>query len=623
MLSAGHLTPKIQDYAIIGDCRAAALVSRYGAIDWLCWPRFDSPSIFAAILDRKKGGCWSISPVAHCDFVRAYIPGSNVLQTQFIGRSGRAILTDLMPVASEEFKRANMVPDHELLRQVECTEGELELDFDLHPRDSYGTKPARIHDLNALGLRIDTADGSYWLRSSVPLAIEADRIHSRLSLKQGQALQFSLTYAEESPTVLPALGDNQRAAIQRSIAWWQGWAAQSTYRGPYGDAVIRSALVLKLLAYAPSGAIAAAATTSLPERIGDALNWDYRYCWLRDASLTVRAFLGLGFLHEAVSFLDWLLHATRRTQPELRILYSMFGDIAPREQELNDLSGYFNSRPVRIGNDARQQLQLDVYGEVIDAAAQYAQRIERFDRTTRKVLVGLGKYVASHWDSSDEGIWEPRSGRQNHTYSRLMCWTALDRLLALDAKGALSGVPRQWFTSERDRIRNQIETRAWNQRLQSYVSDLDGEDFDATLLRLPWYGFEPANSERMLGTYRKVCETLSAGDGLLYRYRREPPEGAFGICGFWMIEYLALGGGTLEQAYRQFEQSLHRANDVGLFAEEIDPVSGDALGNFPQAFTHIGLISAALTIEEQERGKAHPAVHTGEDVRHSGTEARA
>jgi GH15 family glucan-1,4-alpha-glucosidase len=325
----------------------------------------------------------------------------------------------------------------------------------------------------------------------------------------------------------------------------------------------------------------------------------------------------LGFVDEAQAFLTWLLHTTRLTQPKLQVLYTVFGKNAPKEKELSHLEGFAGSRPVRIGNGARQQLQLDIYGEVIEAAAQYAHHVPYFDVTTQKTLTGFGKYVARNWDRPDEGIWEPRSGRSNHTHSRLMCWTALDRILALSEKGLLHGVPRDVFTRERNCIRREIEARAWNDAMQSYVSVLDGTVLDATLLRLAWYGFEHANSQRMQCTYKKICETLGAGDGLLYRNKRQPPEGAFGVCGFWGVEHLALGGGTLAQAHDAFKRLLAYQTDLGLFAEEVDPDSGDALGNFPQAFTHVGLISAALTLAERERGKAHPALHVGADLKPS------
>jgi len=362
VLSSSRPLAEIHDYAAVGDCRSAALVSRYGSVDWLCWPRFDSPSIFAAILDKDKGGYWSISLAGPSRFERTYIRGSNVLETYFISPAGRATLTDLMPVSSEEFKRQHMLPDHEILRQVLCTEGEIKLEVAFCPRPYYGAKAARIHALEQ-GLRVDVGRGAYYLRSSVPIKIDGNDARTEISIRRGDVLHFSLSYSEESPAVLPALGDNARASIERSVRWWQDWAAQAKYQGPYRDAVVRSALALKLLAYAPSGAVAAAVTTSLPERIGGALNWDYRYCWLRDASLTARALLGLGYMEETESFMTWLLHATRLTQPQLRVLYDVFGGFAPREQEL-DLAGYFESRPVRIGNGARHQLQLDVYGEV-------------------------------------------------------------------------------------------------------------------------------------------------------------------------------------------------------------------------------------------------------------------
>jgi GH15 family glucan-1,4-alpha-glucosidase len=615
-------TAEIGDYGVVGDCRAVALISKHGSVDWLCWPRFDSPAIFAAILDEEKGGFWSIVPTHSFEIKRSYIESSNVLKTDFVCDGGRATLIDLMVVATEEFKRAHLLPDHELLREITCTEGEIEIAIDFEPRANYGERAVRIRNVPRHGLRMEIGRGAYWLRSNIPLELANDGAHTRIVMRRGQTLEFSLSYAEESPAVLPGLGERVQEAIRRSVEWWQNWAGRSEYQGRYREAVTRSALALKLLAYAPSGAVVAAGTTSLPERIGDTLNWDYRYCWLRDASLTTRALLGLGYHEEAESFMTWLLHATRLTQPELRVLYSVFGQIAAHEKELPYLRGYCGSSPVRIGNGARNQLQLDVYGEVIEASAQFAEKLGGFDRSTQKVLIGLGKYVAEHWDQPDEGIWEPRSGRRNNTHSRLLCWTALDRLLAMDKKGLIGGAPRECFTRERDRIREQIEQRAWNPGLKSYTSVIDGDQMDATLLRIPWYGFEHADSERMKSTHRKVRERLGADGGLLFRYEREPQEGAFGICGFWDVECLALGGGTLEQAHHLFDSLLQYGNDLRLFSEEIDPRTRAALGNFPQAFTHVGLISAALTLEERERGEAHPAAQTGADVKSPQREAR-
>jgi GH15 family glucan-1,4-alpha-glucosidase len=617
--------PRIRDYGLIGDSRSTALVSRYGSVEWLCWPRFDSPSIFAAILDREKGGHWSIAPTREYEVERGYIENSNVLETRFVCPSGKASLIDLMPVSSEEYKRKVLVPYHELLRELRCTSGEIEVEIDFFPRPDYGSKAVQIRAVGGLGLRMEAGDGACWLRGSVPLNVQSDRAGATVVLKQGEVLRFSLSYTETSPAVLPVLGKATEEAIERSVQWWQQWAAVCKYQGPYRDAVLRSALALKCLAYAPSGAVIAAATTSLPERIGDSLNWDYRYCWLRDASLTIRALLGLGYYNEAASFLTWMLHTTRLTHPGLSVMYTVFGRLTPREQELKHLRGYFDSAPVRIGNAARKQLQLDIYGETVEATAQYAEYADffgSFDQMTQRTLIALGKYVAKNWDQPDEGIWEPRYARENHTHSRLMCWTALDRLLALDEKGKLKGVPREWFTRERDRIRQQIESRAWNAKMQSYVSVLDGNELDSTLLRLDWYGFEHADSDRMISTYERVREKLGAGKGLLYRYRRSPGEGTFGVCAFWGVEHLALAG-RLDEAHETFQQLLGYQNDLGLFAEEIDPESGDALGNFPQAFTHVGLISAALTIAEQERGKAHPAVRTGSDVKTSPAEAQS
>ena len=599
---------KIRDYALIGDCRSAALIGRNGSLDWLCWPKFDSPAIFAGLLDSEQGGHWGIAPVSPYRSSRRYVGQTNVLETTFETGDSRAVLTDLMPVASEEYKRRVLVSDHEVLRQVECTEGELDVEVVFELRSNYGSEAARIRPTGELGLRIEAGRALYWLRSNLPLSVHGKRAYACLHLRRGETAQFSLSYAEDAPAVLPLLGDAAHDRIRISLEWWQQWALRANYDGPYRDAIVRSALALKMLTYSPSGALVAAPTTSLPEKIGASLNWDYRYCWLRDASLTVRAMLSLGYWDEAEAFMDWIVLATSMTQPELRILYTVFGDNAPRERELTHLKGFWDSRPVRIGNQARGQLQLDVYGEVIDAAAQFAFHGRGFDRTTQKVLIEWGKYVVGNWNQPDEGIWEPRDGRQHHTHSRLLCWTALDRLCKLANSGVLAGAPTELFAKHRDTIAKDIQQNSWNQWLNSYVSGLNGRDLDASLLLLAWYGFEDAASERMVSTYRAINRNLQAGPALLYRNKSELGEGAFGICSFWEAEYLALGGGSLERARSSFEQLLSYANEVGLFAEEIDPGSGDALGNFPQAFTHVGLINAALSLRDREQGRL-PLAH--------------
>lgn len=610
---------RIQDHGIIGDSRSAALISRNGSLDWLCWPRFDSPAIFAGLLDSERGGHWRIAPASPCRTTRGYIRDTNVLQTRFECTAGTAILTDLMPVASEEFKRTVPYPKHEITRQVECTSGALQLEVDFAPRANFGTAPVRIRDRGKLGLRMDVGRGAYWLRANVPFQLEEGRARGLIALAAGQKMQFSLTYTEEAPAILPALGEWTDQSIARTIEWWRQWAARANYDGPYRDAVVRSALALKLLTYAPSGAVLAAATTSLPERIGGDLNWDYRYCWLRDASLTIRAMLGLGYREEADDFMEWMLVATRLTRPELKIMYTVFGETAPRERNLPRLRGYRDSRPVRVGNGARHQLQLDVYGEVIDAAAQYAFHGGEFDSDMRKALLGFGDYVMKNWNCPDEGIWEPRNGRQNHTHSRLLCWVALDRLGELAKRGLLPKAPIDGYKKNCEAIANQIRQQAWNERLQSYVSVLGGEDLDASLLLMSWYGFEKADSPRMKSTYRALVECLGAGHGLIYRYHTDPPEGAFAICSFWAAEYFALGGASLDESHDLFRTLLQFHNDLGLYSEEIDARTGEALGNFPQAFTHIGLIGAALSIQEREVG-ARQLAHRPKEAPKSDTE---
>jgi GH15 family glucan-1,4-alpha-glucosidase len=596
---------RLDDYALIGDCRSAALVSRAGSIDWLCWPRFDSPSLFARLLD-PDGGDWSIAPVQPFRVERGWVPGTNVLETRFVTAGGEAVLTDLMPARSEAEKRAALHPEHELVRRVRCVRGEVELLVRYRPRPDYARRRPRL-ETTPYGLRCRVPVGILYLHGEIPLALRDDGAEARFVLRGGEQARFVLTLSRDAPAVLPRL-DGVDDTIARSMDWWRGWIARLRHDGPFREAVERSALTLRLLVFAPSGAVVAAPTTSLPERPGGDLNWDYRYCWLRDASLTVRALFGVGFDEEAQAFVSWLLHATRLTRPELAVLYDVYGNRPPPEQVL-PLAGFEHARPVRIGNAAVEQLQLDVYGEVVDAATQAWRRARPLDRDTRRMLRSLGEYLRTHWRLIDEGLWEPRSGRRAHTHSRLLSWVALDRLLQLHDHGQLPDLDAARLRGERQRIRREIEERAWNARLRSYVSTLDGESLDASLLLLAWYGFEDARSPRMRATFRAIREQLGAGGPLLHRYRggESPGEGAFVVCGFWATEYLALGGGTLDEAERSLEAQLAFTNDVGLLAEEIDPRTGAPRGNFPQGFSHIGLINAAITVERrraEERGTA-------------------
>jgi len=609
----------IEDYAVIGDCRSAALVSMDGSIDWLCWPCFDSPSLFASLVGPENGGSWQICPATTFASSRKYVHGTNVLETTFVTPTGTVRLTDFMPVAGEEFTSCHLAPQRELVRILEALTGEVEIDLRFDPRPQYGTKKPDIQDKGNLGLLVDLPGTVIRLQSRMEFKLDASNATDTTKIQAGDRLSFSLTFETEAPAAL-AFPENSLAALNRTIEWWQTWSAKCSYSGPYQEAVLRSVLALKMLHFAPSGSFVAAVTTSLPEKIGGDKNYDYRYCWLRDASLTIHALCGTGYELEAEAFVDWMLHATRLTQPKLMVMYDVYGRIVAKEKELSHLSGYRGSSPVRTGNMARTQVQMDLYGEVICASAKLYKGKGKLDRETAKTLINFGKYVCKHWQEPDAGIWEPRGDAALHTHSLLLCWVALDELVKLAEDGAIEGKQVEGFKRTRDEIRNLIETESWNEGIHSYASEPGSEKMDSTLLLMSFHNFHEASSERLRGTYGRVRQDLVAGGPLLYRYRERTPagdwvapgEGAFGICGFWAAEHLAMGGGSLKQAEETFEELLRNANDVGLFAEEIDPKSGEALGNFPQAFTHIGLITAALAIEKRRKAAESETNHAGQ-----------
>src|ERR1051326_5454792 len=599
----------ISDYGLIGDCRTAALVSRSGSIDWCCFPHFDSPSAFAAILDAERGGSFSISPAGCFSSAQRYLEDTNVLETRFRTGGGEIRLIDFFSVTTEENKRKQLWPDHEILRIVEGISGDVTVRMRYAPMPDYGKRTVALQARGRLGVACSCDEKFLLLQSSLPVSQircvdNSSAAVTEFNVKVGERLQFSLVYADDSPAVISPLGEPAIERLNETTRYWKQWISRCKYSGAYSDQIRRSALALKLLIFAPSGAIVAAPTTSLPEWIGGIRNWDYRYCWLRDASFTVRALVALGFDDEVEAFVSWMLYTTRLTRPKLQVLYSVYGESSLKEKVLGWLSGHKNSKPVRVGNAAENQLQLDVYGEVMDGIYHFSPYIGQFDRETRDFILGLGEAVCALWDEPDDGIWEVRSGRVHHTHSKVMAWVTLDRLIRLSRKYSWRA-PFGKLDMLKERLREQIETYGFNPKLAAYTRTFGGSELDASVLVMPLVGYCGALSPRMQSTCRAIQERLSE-NGLIYRYLDvddglEGREGSFGICNFWLAEVLAKAG-RIEDATHYFEQILKRANAVGLWSEEIDPATGEYLGNYPQAFTHIGLINAALALSAAREG---------------------
>jgi GH15 family glucan-1,4-alpha-glucosidase len=578
-----------------GDARSRS--RRDGSIDWLCLPHFSGPSVFAALLDRERGGRFAIRPEHHVRTTRRYVGATPVLETIFETSTGTVRLTDLMPLVENPDV---LHPMREVLRVVEGVAGSVVLDIRFEPRPDYARARPRIRPRGALGWACTWSDELFLLHADVPLQIAPDggAVVGRHRIEARQTISFSLFYAKADIGVIAPLGDHAHRRLRATLGWWEDWSGRCAYRGPYREAVLRSAVTLKLMTFAQSGAVVAAPTASLPEAIGSDRNWDYRYCWLRDAALTMRAFTGLGYQDEAGSFFQWLLHATRLTWPKLQVMYDVYGRTRLREETLDHLSGFRASRPVRIGNGAHAQTQLDVYGEVVSAAFDFCETGARLQADEGNLLAGFGKTVCREWREPDHGIWEIRGPKRQFTFSKVMCWAALDRLIKLHKQGRIQ-IDADRFRRERDAIAEQIETRGYNAVLDCYVSELDGDRVDASLLLMGCLGYKEPSHPRMRATFERIQERLGR-DGLLHRYEESydglpSREGAFGICSFWAVDNLARRG-EREAAERCFERVLFCANDVGLFAEEIDVETGAALGNFPQAFTHVGLINAAMAV---------------------------
>jgi GH15 family glucan-1,4-alpha-glucosidase len=581
---------------VIGDGRTAALISRRGSVDWLYLPQFSAPSVFGAILDHRRGGRLVVCPEQIGEVSRRYVGPTNVLETTFRTEHGVMRVTDLMPIAPDALQ-----PERELVRIVEGVEGEADVRVSFEPRPDYARARVRLVRRGAFTFACEHAGELFALQADLPLAIDerAGAVAGRVRRRAGERRYLSLSYAHGGIAVLPGLGADADRRLAATLRWWEDWISGCRYHGPYRDAVVRSALTLKLMTFALSGAVVAAPTTSLPEIMGGSANWDYRFCWLRDAALALQTLLDIGYAVEAEAFLRWLLHATRLTQPKLQLVYDVYGEADLVEQELTHLEGYAGSRPVRIGNEAWRQLQLDVYGEVVAAACAFVESGGHLDRYEARLLRGFGKTVCREWRKPDQGIWERRGGAWHHTQSKAMCWVALDRLLRLHAQGRLE-LPADDFRKERAAIREAIETHGYDPALGSYVGVFDSRKLDASLLLMARYGYQHPANARMRSTYELIERRLGC-DGLMFRFGDaegdRPTEGAFGLCGFWAVDYLAQLG-EAQRAADRFERVLSFANDLGLFGDEIDPASGQALGNFPQSYTHVGLIAAAVSLQQ-------------------------
>ncbi len=600
----------IEDYAVIGDLHTIALVGKNGSIDWCCLPRFDSPSVFGALLDAEKGGFFRISPPATPDkgYKQLYLPETNILITRFLTVDGVGEITDFMPV--KEVGSAEH--DHYLIRSVAVVRGSLQFELVCKPAFNYARDPHTIR-MSKEGAIFHSECCCLGLASSVPLEDDGQgAVRATFTLHSGQSAHFILESSKDGDRAPQQLSNHEyREAFQGTIRYWRNWLSHCQYHGRWREMVQRSALVLKLLTYAPTGAIVAAPTTSLPETVGGARNWDYRYTWLRDAAFSLYSLLTLGFTQEAEAFMGWLEARCRELKENgsLQPMYTINGDHDLTEITLDHLEGYRGSRPVRIGNGAYKQLQLDIYGELMDAIYIF-NRYTPISYDLWRNLCRLLAWLGEHWQDVDEGIWEVRGGPKHFVHSRVMSWVAFDRALRLARHRGLPGPMVDWMRESRD-VYEQIIERGWSEKKQSFVQYYGSDAADASALLMVLTKFMGPTDPRMLYTIDRIQRELTS-DSLVHRYDPKSaaddglggPEGTFSACSFWMAESLARAG-RMDEARLMLEKMLTYSNHVGLYAEEIG-LTGEALGNYPQAFTHLSLITACTNIDKAlNRGQGH------------------
>jgi alpha,alpha-trehalase len=596
----------IADYGLLADCTTAALVATTGSIDWLCLPHYDSPAVFARLLDPGAGH-WSISPTGDTTVTRRYLPGSLVVETTFTSQTGTVRLTDALAFApGQRGHDLGRDAPHEVLRLVEGVEGEVELRFELAPRPEYGlVRP--LFRMEGDGGRTFGGPNRIAVRAGVPVAVADATMTATFTARAGEQIGFSLRWAAPDDPAPQATAPTDVAARVADVAeGWRSWEAEhDVYEGPSRDLVRLSARVLKGLTYRPTGAIVAAPTAGLPETEGGERNWDYRYAWVRDASLTVQALYIGSCSDEAEEFVSFMTSsAGGRVDEKLQIMYGIDGRHDLAERELGHLRGWRDSRPVRVGNGAWDQTQLDVYGELLDAIALYHARLGDLHPEVQRFIADLADAAARRWRDRDAGMWEMRGEPQHHLSSKVMCWVALDRAVRLAPKLGEHAKAAEW-AMERDQIRDEILRRGWSERRQAYAQAFDSDELDAAALLMPLVGFLPATDERMHATIDRIADELT-DDGHVLRYRNagglnadglRGEEGTFVLCSFWLVSCLAQAG-EVDRAQALFDRLTGAASDLGLLAEEVDTRTGEQLGNFPQAFSHIGLIVAASHLDQ-------------------------
>jgi GH15 family glucan-1,4-alpha-glucosidase len=593
----------IEDYAVIGDGRTVALVARDGAIDWLCLPNIDSPSVFAAVLDAARGGAFELQPVEPFTSSRRYLPDTNVLETTFRTSSGVARVVDALTLPDDQ-----LAPMRELVRVVEGVSGTVRMRWRVAPRFAYGSAAPRFE--SRVGVPVATYASEavavcHWTGGAA--AVGAAAVEGTFESREGARATLVLASAYGEPLIIPSRAKAEER-LDKTIRFWREWIGSRSYRGGWAEAVRRSALALKLLIFAPSGATVAAPTTSLPEAVGGGRNWDYRFCWIRDSNFMIDALLSLGCSGEAQSLFWWFMQATALTEPNLDVLYRLDGGSGVPERTL-PLDGYRRSRPVRVGNAAVNQRQLDIYGALFETAWLYSEGHHRLDHDTGVVLGRIADRVARIWRLPDAGIWEVRNGPFQFTHSKVMCWVALDRAVRLAGRGELPRRHAERWRREADAIAAFVDERCWSARLHSYTRVAHGDrggdahaDVDASLLMLPLVGYGDPKGDRINGTIDAVSRELRDGD-FVYRYHADDglsgAEGCFLNGSFWLVGALARAG-RLREARPLMDSLVRRANDVGLYSEEVDPRTGAFLGNFPQALVHLALIDAAVAISLAE-----------------------